>query len=422
MTIPTHKNSSSARSGALFLSAILLMSTFFHLAPTAAAADKPTAKPDQQAPKAAKPAQPILPTKVVVDAVRQEPLHQTVPVLGRFVARQTGVIATRINGAVGELRVDVGDRVDEGEVLAVLLKDRLQWQHNLQRAEVANFAAQLKTKKQQIKLRRQELERLKSLKKSPAFSQARLDDKSQEVAVAESEANEANAMLQMANANFRLTGIDLHNAEITAPYAGVVSKRHADVGAYMTVGAPLVTIIDDQTMEIEADVPAERIAALSAHTKVPAVINKKSQIMAMVRAVVPEENPQTRTRTVRFIPVLQDGKFDLAANQSVTLHLPAGSARHVITVHKDAVINRKGKQLVVVAVEATTQFRPVVLGEATGSRFSVIKGLKPGELVVVRGNERLLPGTPLEFSPPSPAPAAGTNKAREATPSPEKIR
>lgn len=348
------------------------------------------------------------PTRVVVDQVRHEPLRQTVPVIGRFVARQAGVIAARVNGSIEEFRVDMGDRVKEGEVIAILIKERLKWQHNLQKAEVTNYAAQLKTKKQEIKLLRQELARLQSLRKSPAFSQARLDDKRQEVIVAESEANEANARLSMANANLRLTGISLYDAEIRAPYSGVITKRHADVGAYVDVGAPVVTLLDDQTMEIEADVPSDIVVGLTDKLEVPAVIEGSTVISAMVRAVIPEENPQTRTRAVRFIPVL-GADMPIAANQSVTLRLPADKNRSVITVHKDAVVNRKGKRLVVLAKDGKAQFRPVDLGQATGSRFVVNSGLQAGDLVVVRGNERLLPGTALDVQN-APAVEAKTNE------------
>jgi len=334
------------------------------------------------------------PTRVAVDAVRTEPLRQTVPVVGRFVARQSGVIAARINGAIGEFNIDVGDRVKEGEVVAVLIKERLTWQHNLQKAEVSNFAAQLKTRKQTIKLLRQELARLESLRKSPAFSQARLDDKKQQVLVAESEASEANAQLSMANANLRLTAISLYDADIRAPFSGVVTKRHADVGTYVNVGSAVVTLIGDQSMEIEADVPSDLIGGLTPKLEVPAIIDGRAVISAMVRAVIPEENPQTRTRAVRFFPMFNT-KSAIAVNQSVTLRLPADRARTVLTVHKDAVINRKGKRIVVLAKDGRAQLRTVKLGQATGSRFVVLNGLAAGDVVVVRGNERLLPGTPL---------------------------
>ena len=352
------------------------------------------------------PSQP--PTQVGVDAVITEPLRQTVPVIGRFVARQTGVAAARVSGPVGEIRVEVGDRVKAGDVIAVLVNDMLKWQHELQKAEVQQYAAAVKTRKATAKLRRQELRRIEKLIKSAAFSKARLDDKRQEVAVADSQAAEAQGKLNSARANLKMTGINLYNAAVRAPYSGVISKRHIEVGAYVNLGDPLVTLVDDAHLEIEADVPANRTPALLAGTRLKAYINGTQEIAARVRAVVPEENPQTRTRTVRFVPELPLGISGLANNQSVTLQLPAGNDGTVVTVHKDAILSRKGKTLVFLVQGSKAVMRPVRLGEAVGIRFIVNSGLAPGDKVVVRGNERLLPGQAIRIREPSkPAKAGG---------------
>ncbi|MAF95034.1 MAG: hypothetical protein CMM60_04690 [Rhodospirillaceae bacterium] len=352
------------------------------------------------------PSQP--PAQVGVDAVISEPLSQTVPVIGRFVARRTGVVAARINGPVGEFRVEVGDRVKAGDVIAALVNDALKWRHELQKAEEQQYRAAVSTHKARIKLRRQELKRIERLKKSAAFSKARLDDKRQEVAVAESELAEAQGELASARANRKLAEINLYNATIRAPYPGVVSKRHIEVGAYVNVGDPLVSLVDDAHLEIEADVPANRTPALLAGTRIKAFVNGTEEIGARIRAVVPEENPQTRTRTVRFVPELPPGISGLASNQSVTLRLPAGNDGTVVTVHKDAILSRKGKTLVFLVQGSQALMRPVRLGEAVGARFIVNAGLAPGDKVVVRGNERLLPGQNIRIREPSkPAKAGG---------------
>lgn len=355
------------------------------------------------------------PPLVVVDSFRKETYRQTIPVIGRFVARRSGDIAAQVNGTITELPVDVGDRVEAGDILAVVGKNRLKFQHELRRSEVSQFAAQVKTKRQEVVLLRQELKRLESLRRSPAFSQARLDDKLQQIVVAESAAAEAQAKLGMARANQNLSALNLRDAEVKAPHAGVVTKRHTSVGAYVTVGAPVITLLDDQTMEIEADVPSDHIAGLNHVLEVDAVINAERRVKATVRAVIPEENPRTRTRAVRFTPRFADGEGKLiATNQSVVLRLPAGAGREVLTVHKDAVMTRKGRQVVVLSVDGKAEMRPVTLGPPSGSRFVVESGLKEGDLVIVRGNERLLPGTRIRHKPPAPAAedtAAGDAKA-----------
>ena len=339
--------------------------------------------------------------KVGVDAVISQSLEQTVPVIGRFVARRTGVVAARINGPVGEFRVEVGDRVKAGDVIAVLVDDTLKWRHELQKAEEQQYQAVVSTYKARIKLRRQELKRLERLKESAAFSQARRNDKRQEVVVAESELAEARGELASARANRKLAEINLYNATVRAPYSGVVSMRHTEVGAFVKIGDPLVTLVDNTHLEIEAEVPANRTAGLTPNTPVDAYIGKDVKITARVRAVVPDENPQTRTRTVRFVPELPDTLAGLAANQSVTLRLPAGNSAIVVTVHKDAVISRKGNTLVYLAEDTKAAMRPVRLGEAVGIRFIVLGGLAPGDLVVVRGNERLQPGQAIRYADPN---------------------
>jgi hypothetical protein len=111
-----------------------------------------------------------------------------------------------------------------------------------------------------------------------------------------------------------------------------------------------------------------------------------------VRAILPTENPLTRTRTVRLTPEFSAGMAGLADAQSVTVKVPVGVARQVLTVHKDAIITRAGKSVVYVVTDDSAEMRPIVLGEATGGRMEVLEGLKEGEQVVIRGNERLQPG------------------------------
>ena len=125
-----------------------------------------------------------------------------------------------------------------------------------------------------------------------------------------------------------------------------------------------------------------------------------ADVKAIVRAVIPDENPRTRTRRVRFVSEFEGDGRSTAANQTVTVHVPAGETRNVLTVHKDAVLNRGGAQLVVLNEGGKATFTPVRLGEAIGQRFVVQSGLKEGDEVVIRGNERLQPGEAIKRGNP----------------------
>ncbi len=351
-------------------------------------------------------AEPV--TKVVVDRVRLVDMSQTMPVIGRFVARQSGVVAALTRGPVEAVLVDVGDRVERGAVLARLVPDRMRARRDLEAARVKEMEAALRTAEAQVRITLGELERLRGLRRSAAFSQARYNDKMNEVAKHRSAVREAEAALARARAELRLAEIDLHNALIRAPYGGVVVQRHTVAGAYVDVGDPVVTLINDEAMEIEADVPSDRLFGLVPGRVVAVRLDDGSRHEAVVRAQVPSENAMTRTRPVRFTPRLHPDAAKaapVAANQSVTVLVPLSAPRRVVTVHKDAIIPRGSDKFVVVVRDGRAERRRVRLGAAVGERFEVTHGLEAGELAVIRGNERLRDGQAVSYDEPDPSPS-----------------
>ncbi len=364
-------------------------------------------------------------TLVWVDAVTRQPLYQSFTVIGRLVARQRGVVAARTRGPVAEMRVHVGDRVRKGDVLAVIDRSRLAWRRDLaeaqvkeQQASLANAEARqavaearVATAEAQHALAQQELVRFQNLRKSAAFSQARHDDQRQQVAVALSKVDEAKAEVHealslidqsqarilRAKANLKLARDDLALARVRASFDGVVTLRHTEAGAFLEVGDDVVTLVNDRDLEVEADVPYNRIAGLDAGVEVSIRLDDGSRHRAVVRAVGVEENPKTRTRQVRFAPTFGAAAKKLADGQSVALDLPIGPKRDVVSVHKDAIIREAAGAVVFVVVDGIARKRPVELGEAFGARFEVLAGLAPGDQVVVRGNERLRPGQSVRF-------------------------
>ncbi|MDP7488229.1 MAG: efflux RND transporter periplasmic adaptor subunit [Alphaproteobacteria bacterium] len=338
---------------------------------------------------------------VGVDTVLAEPLSQTVPVAGRFVARQAGAVAARTEGAITEMTVQIGDHVTAGDVLAVFDIDRLSWRRDLARATAREMEGRLAAANSELSKKKAELTRLEGIRSSAAFNQARYDNAIQDVAIAEGTVAAAAAVLARERAALKLAEDDLRHGRLKAPYNGVVSRRHTEAGAYVRVGDPVVSLVNQDDLEIEADVPYNRIPGLAPDTMVSVNLADGSEHQAIVRALGAEENPLTRTRLVRFTPVPNGGEIANAVGESLAVWLPLGAPRQVVSVHKDAVLKRQGLSLVyVVTVENIAQIRPVELGEAVGPRFVVLDGLAPGEQVVVRGNERLRPGQEVMILPP----------------------
>jgi hypothetical protein len=140
------------------------------------------------------------------------------------------------------------------------------------------------------------------------------------------------------------------------------------------------------------------LAGLAPGAALDVQLDDQTDHTAVVRAIVPQENPTTRTRTVRLTPVFGQTTKALATNQSVKVLIPSGAAEKVLTVHKDAVLLRNGSTAVYVLKDGKVEERIVVLGPAVRDRLVVKSGLAAEEQVIVRGNEQLRPGQTVRVS------------------------
>ena len=343
------------------------------------------------------------PASVVVDAVVESALTGTTPILGRVVSQGGGVVAAQVTGPIDSILVKVGDRVEQGAVLATLDRQRLELAAALAEAEWQTAQADVAAARARHDQARLVLNRLNRLKGSSAFSQARFEDAQTDVVRTRSEIASAEAEEARMLASFELARLDLERSTVRAPYTGIVTARQAQPGLYATPGTPIVTMVDTSDLEVEADVPFNRLGGLAPGNRVTVSFDDATDKEATVRAIIPEENPRTRTRLVRF--ALNDtmaADSGLAINASVTVNIPNTADGRAPTVHKDGIVKSPAGAFAFVAVPQESgppmaERRDVIIGEAVGNRFIVREGLNLGDLVVIRGNERLRPGQTLQF-------------------------
>jgi RND family efflux transporter MFP subunit len=329
---------------------------------------------------------------VGVEKVRTEPFTQTVPIVGRLVSLRMGDIAARISGPVESILVQVGDHVTKGQRIAVLNAKILLAELNLAKSELDEAGAELKTWAAELDVANTGLKRQEGLSKSVAFSQAKFEDAQKKVAVADARVERARANVAIKRSNLERKQIDVEYANVRAPYAGVIMRRYTEAGAYVNKGDPMARVIGDRSLEVEAFIPYKRLNGLTIGRKVEFKLDDGSRHQASVRSILPSENPQTRTRIVRLVPKFGKTKRPLAESQSVVVFVPISDNRDVVTVHKDAVLKMPSGDMVYVVSRDVAQIRPIKLGDALGGRFEVVSGLKDGDVVVIRGNERLQPG------------------------------
>ena len=348
---------------------------------------------------------------VIVERVEIQEITETAPVIGQLVATVEAEVATRRDGIVEAVLFDIGDRVVKGQALARLDDQLVRIQ--LRNADAALNAARagVSVAEARVKLSEQAFARQSRLKGSTAFSGSSFEDAEQRAAEARSELARAQALVAVAEAAFARAEYDARHSVIRAPFDGIAIARSAQPGQYISLGGAVAKLLDTANLEIEADVPVDLLAGLDAGRVLEAIVANDRVVEATVRTLLPVESVSTRTRPVRLnIDVSKIPGYLVAAGKSVTLQVPVSEPRQALMVPKDALVQSlSGAWIVFVAEDGKASPRPVSIGQANRDRLEVLSGLAPGELVVVRGNERLRPGQPITAEIKEAGPDAGAS-------------
>ncbi|NQY60720.1 efflux RND transporter periplasmic adaptor subunit [Cognatishimia sp.] len=342
------------------------------------------------------------PAGVITDTVKIERFAETVSVFGELIARRESRVATRIAGVADAVSVRVGDRVIEGEILAAIDSELLDIQVAIAQAELAVAEAAASTSEIQVQNARTAYQRAVNLRSNSIISDAVYEERQSALAVAVGALTEAETRVTAAKVALRRAAYDLDNSTVKAPFDGVVIAVGTEVGEFLSSGTEVARLIDIDGVEVEANVPARYVDALQEGTNVEAYTDAGGDMVLKLRATLPTEFSATRTRPVVFDVVSKEGT--LAAGQSVTLNIPISAPRDVTAVPKDALIRARGGWQVFLAVDGKALPRPIQIGSALGDRYEVLSGISEGDVVVIRGNERLRPGQEIAPRPTDAAP------------------
>lgn len=332
------------------------------------------------------------PAAVGTEAVEIQTIAETLPLFAEIVTAREGTIASRITGTVDDVVVMEGATVNAGDVLAMLDTELLEILARQADARLAEANAGITIAESRVARATNALRRIEGLRETASFSTSRFDEAQSDFFEAEGLLAEAQARVKTSEATLAETRYQLDRAEITAPFNGIVLEVNTNPGEFIQSGAPVVTLLDISSIEIEASVPSQYIRALRPGLVVEGYTDTGQQMTLMVRVLLPIEDTATRTRPVRFTSDQLADLEALAIGQSITVNVPISDPREVISVPKDALVQARGGWSVFVAADGKAQPRPIQIGVALGDRFEVLEGLEAGEIVVTRGNERLRPG------------------------------
>lgn len=322
----------------------------------------------------------------------------TVAANGTVAAWQEAAVGAEAQGLrLTEVRVNVGDRVRRGEVMA-----RLQSQTTA--AELAATRANLAEAQAAQAEARANAERARALQATGAISAQQIQ---------QYQTAEATAAARVAALRARVDAdqVRLAQTTIVAPDDGVVSARNATVGSVVAPGQELFRLIRQQRLEWRAEVPAPDLARLRAGMPATVTPSGGEPVKGRVRMVAPTVDPATRNGLV-YVDLPQPG--DARAGMFARGEFQVGTAEG-LTLPQSAVLLRDGFRYVfVVGADQKVQQVKVETGRRLGDRVEITAGLPGGARVVEAGGGFLADGDLVHVVQPAAAASAAASAAPPA--------
>lgn len=308
------------------------------------------------------------PATVKAQALEKVKRVATEEVVGTVRAKLRSVIEAKVSGKLEQMLVVPGQQVKAGELLTVIEAREVQARYD--RAVAVRQQAE------------SDLKRLTALFEQKILSQAEFDNAQARARVAAAAVTEAETMLGY--------------TKVAAPFAGVITRKHADVGDLAAPGKPLLDMEDSTVLRLEADVPEAVVGRLKLGDQLPVrVAALDTNLEATISEIAPAADPNSRTFLVKLdlpnTPGLRAGQFGRVA-------MPVGETS-ALRVPASAVIQRGQMEIVFVIRDGRAQLRLVKTGRRIGGEVELVSGVEAGEKIVIEGAMALLDGQPLTIKP-----------------------
>lgn len=365
------------------------------LALTAAGCSRGNATREQQTKK---PAEVVFP--VEVRAIGMERVEYRVTAVGAVEAFENVQVTARVAGVLEKLHFKEGDSVKEGALLAEIEPQRYQLavasaQGALARAQAAKGEAE------------RELERAQKLAAEGVSSGAEVSTWQTKLATALAAESESRAALGVASLNLR-------DARMKAPLAGSIQSRSVQTGQYVQAGTVIATLIRRDPLLLRFKVTESEAARLAlgmtAEFRVTGGTSVQKAKVTFVAA-----SAEAASRMVAVVAEIADGAT-LRPGAFAEVTVPVGVNEAALAVPETAIRPSERGFIAFVADGAVAHERIVDLGLRTPNGLvEVVKGLKAGESLVVRGGEALREGAKIRIGgarPGAPIPRPSASAAR----------
>jgi RND family efflux transporter MFP subunit len=343
------------------------------------------------------------PVKVAVERARLGDVKNVVWITGEVQPLVSVEIVPKIVGRLERLRrpdntlIEEDVIVEKDEVVAVIEHAHLDAAQRSAEAALKAAQAAYETAKVNLTDAQREKDRWTKLRQQGSGTEQQLDMVETAYARAQTQAKQAEAQIAQAQAMLEQAKVSLEDATVESPIWGVVSRKFVDEGAFVGPSSPLFRVVDISEVEITGGVADRHYPKLergktAADVEVDAYPGET--FSGFVTRLRPELDKVTRTVAVTIKVANKERK--LKPGMYARIRLILDERKNVVLVSDDALMNSQGQQHVFVVNDGIIHKRPVKIGLEESVNNEVIEGLKPGDMVVVVGQELLREGMKVE--------------------------
>ncbi len=317
---------------------------------------------------------------VMVQRVEVHDVLDRIEATGQLLARSEASVAAQVGGQITGIRVDEGTAVDAGQVILEIDPGRRELEVSNQRALVAEARAQRADRKREIR-------RIESLRARGAASQV-------DVEAAQTQLELAQSRLEAARARLGLAQRALADSSVAAPFAGSVARRYVSEGEFVAAGASLFDLVALDDMEVEFHLAERDSSRVSKGDRVDVRVAPfpDEVFAATVTIISPTIDP--RTHTLRVKARVENRERRLRPGLFARADLGVSERQGVVMIPEEAILLRSDGSVVFRLVGPTEVQRiQISTGVHRDGLVEVVSGLASDDVVVVRGQTRLIDGS-----------------------------
>lgn len=319
---------------------------------------------------------------VTVISPKRGVIESVIRVTGKVINDRTVTLTALVDGQIQFISVRKGDKVETGQILAKL--DVREAEALLNKAK-----AEFEREQQAVGEGQRKLRRMQKISRSGGVSEQSVEDTKAEWLAAK-------ARLKVAQADFRVANIQLDKTMVTAPFAGIITEKTAEVGQWLEAGIQLFTLVAHQGREIEVNVDAgdSSVVHLGQSVTISSDAYPERQWQEKIHWISPAitENEKEAINTFSVRMTLGKDAPELLLNQQVDARILTASRKNTLKLPFEALIEQGDNIKVAVLESDKVKLVAVKTGIEDFSQVEILEGITEKTQIILSEGKKLTEG------------------------------